>query len=384
MSLLAAAVAQRPPATRLEPRSSRHSVLLVEASEDARACAAPPVMAGCECVTVTGVSGAVRELERGRPLMTMVDARVFDTLPGEDVLGRLRRHPAHARVPVVLLASTHTPTELVEGAWRSGVADCLLRPVSLPLVRERIAVLESPGAVAPERRAPRVVLVVDEDDSFRVALARLLALAGHALLLAHTEAEALACATLLKGRLAAVVARVPSASGAALLQRLMAMPAAQGARGLGVMPRGCQPTGGMEMLERESATPLDVLTRLEPALGRGFRELRVHESVPFFCPVQFRELGREEQWHSCYSQEVSPGGLFLRTLAPPRVGAALELRIHLTTTGELLEGSGVVSWAHTWTPDGPQHAPAGMGIQFLGMSPKRLGRLRELCAAAAF
>jgi DNA-binding response OmpR family regulator len=360
----------------------RHSVLLVEVPEDCRVHAAPPVLAGCECITVPGVGAALARLERMKPLMTLVGARVFDTLPGVDVLARLRRHPSHAGVPVVLLASTETPTELVEAAWRAGAVDCMLRPVSLPLVRERVAALTAPAA---ERRAPRVALVVDADGDFRDSLTRLLALVGFQLLVARTEEEALARATAFKGRVDAVVVRGLGASSQALLQRLLAMPAAPAARLL-VLPRGClAPVGGaVELLEREATAPRDVLERLLPLLGRGARELRAHEAVPFFCPVQFRELGREEPWHCAYSHEVSPGGLFLRTLSPPRAGAALELRILLTTTAEVLEGSGVVSWSQPWSPPGELLAPAGLGLQFLGMSPKRLARLRELCGAAMF
>jgi uncharacterized protein (TIGR02266 family) len=334
------------------------------------------------------VGAALGHLDRIRPLMTLVDARIFDTYPGEDPLGALRGHPAHRRAPVVLLADTATPTELFESAWRGNVADCLLRPVPLPQVQERVAAL-SAETVAPERRAARVVLVVDEHPDFREALERILSLSGYRLLLAGSENEALVRASAFRGQVDAVVMRGSHGLlDSAGLERLYGVASLSAACGLLLVPTGSVPHGGLragvELMDLERATPRSVHERLERMLQRNWRDLGACEAVPFFCPVQYRELGPEQRWRSCYSQDVSPGGIFLRTLVPARVGAALELRIFLTTTGEVLEGSGVVSWANPWQPDSGLLAPPGMGLQFLGMSPKRLGRLREICGAALF
>jgi uncharacterized protein (TIGR02266 family) len=345
------------------------------------------LLSGCECVTATSVSAALGHLDRVRPLMTLVDARIFDTYPGEDPLGALRKHPAHRRAPLVLLADTATPTELFESAWRGNAADCLLRPVPLPQVQDRVAAL-SAETVAPERRAARVVLVVDEDPYFRELLERILSLSGYRLLLAGSENEALVRASAFRGQVDAVVLRGSHGlSDSAELERLYRVASLSAARGLLLVPTGSVAPGclraGVELMDLEPSTPQKVHERLERMLQRNWKDLGVAEAVPFFCPVQYRELG-QATWRSCYSQDVSRGGIFLRTLVPARVGAALELRIFLTTTGEVLEGSGVVSWANPWLPDSGLVAPPGMGLQFLGMSPKRLGRLREICGAALF
>ncbi|HZH76467.1 MAG TPA: PilZ domain-containing protein [Archangium sp.] len=372
-----------------QSRPAKQTVLVVDASGESQVHAVPPVLlSGCECVTATSVSAALDHLDRVRPLMTLVDARIFDTWPGEDPLGALRSHPTHRRTPLVLLADTATPTELFESAWRGNVADCLLRPVPLPQVQERVAALTA-ETVAPERRAARVVLVVDEDPDFRAALERILSLSGYRLLLAGSENEALVRASAFRGQVDAVVLRGSHGlSDSAELERLYDVASLSAARGLLLAPTGSVAPGalraGVELMDLEQSTPRSVHERLERMLQRNWRDLGVSAAAPFFCPVQYRELGPQATWRSCYSQDVSPGGIFLRTLVPARVGSALELRIFLTTTGEVLEGSGVVSWANPWQPDSGLVATPGMGLQFLGMSPKRLGRLREICGAALF
>jgi uncharacterized protein (TIGR02266 family) len=372
-----------------QSRPAKQTVLVVDASGESQVHAVPPVLlSGCECVTATSVEAALGHLDRVRPLMTLVDARIFDTYPGEDPLEVLRNHPAHRRAPLVLLADTATPTELMESAWRGNAADCLLRPVPLPQVQERVAALTA-DTVAPERRAARVVLVVDEDPSFRERLERILSLSGYRLLLAGSENEALVRASAFSGQVDALVLRGSRGlSDSAELERLYDVASLSAARGLLLVPMDSVAPGalraGVELMDLEQSTPKSVHERLERMLQRNWRHLGASEAVPFFCPVQYRELGPQATWRSCYSQDVSPGGIFLRTLVPARVGSALELRIFLTTTGEVLEGSGVVSWANPWLPDSGLVAPPGMGLQFLGMSPKRLGRLREICGAALF
>ncbi|HYO73333.1 MAG TPA: PilZ domain-containing protein [Archangium sp.] len=372
-----------------KPAAQRQTVLVVDGSGESQVHAVPPLLlSGCECVTAANVRTALEHLDHIRPSMTLVDARLFDTFPGEDPLERLRNHPSQARAPLVLLADPETPTEQVEGAWRAGATDCLLRPLTLSQVQERVAVLS--GAPQPlERRAARIVLLVDEDLGFREQLERVLLLSGYRLLLASNEDEAATRAAAYRGPVDVVLWRgTRGAHDAAALARLRKVESLSAARGLLLVPEHSLTPGGLdahvELMDLEHGTPREVCEHLERMLQRGTKDLRAHEAIPFFCPVQYRELGPGERWHPCYSQDVSPGGIVLRTLAPARVGAALELRIFLTTTGEVLEGSGVVTWANRWAPGSGLVAPTGMGLQFLGMSPKRLGRLRELCAASLF
>jgi uncharacterized protein (TIGR02266 family) len=126
--------------------------------------------------------------------------------------------------------------------------------------------------------------------------------------------------------------------------------------------------------------PEHVVQKANAWFSRVSNALQPEARVPFFCPVEYREAGNLfGDWNSCYSYDLSPGGIFLRTLVPARPGAAVELKIHLTTHRTELRGSGVVAWANTYAQRKAFSHPVGMGVQFLGMSPKGLSLLRELC-----
>jgi uncharacterized protein (TIGR02266 family) len=126
--------------------------------------------------------------------------------------------------------------------------------------------------------------------------------------------------------------------------------------------------------------PADDVVRAVSGDRRVHPQLRVHQRVPFFTVVEFREAGATAaRWLAGFSSNLSPGGVFVRSLAAQRVGSALEVRIHVEQSHEVLEGSGVVAWANSWGARGGFHFSVGMGLQFLTMSPKSLMRVRQLC-----
>lgn len=120
-----------------------------------------------------------------------------------------------------------------------------------------------------------------------------------------------------------------------------------------------------------TSTP-PVATEAHPPLSLG-------GGVPFFCPVDLREIGAHgAEWSSAFSYSLSRHGLFVRTLVPPRPRASVEVKIHLTTTREVIEGTTVVRSAYPFRADPIGRRPAGAELQFLGMTPGRLARLREI------
>jgi Tfp pilus assembly protein PilZ len=137
------------------------------------------------------------------------------------------------------------------------------------------------------------------------------------------------------------------------------------------------PVPGLEWLSVRGLSSRSLLSRINGLLLRHRESLHVEERVSFVCPVEFRQVGATS-WSSCYSSALSPGALFVRTLVPARTGAALELRIHLPTTREVIEGPGLVAWSNPYSPRRLSSYPLGMGIQFLGANPGRLMLLREL------
>jgi CheY-like chemotaxis protein len=365
----------------------RRTLLMVDGTSGSPVHSVPPVLAGCQFATVSTMEEALPYLERTHPLALLVDERIFDTPLGQDPLGQARRYVSRTGVPLVLVADASTPAELLEAAWHAQAADCLLRPLLNRQVQERVELLS--GGTAPlERRAAHLLLLVSEDSSLREPLAHMLSLAGYRLLLAANEAEATRRVAACNEQVEAVVLHTPEAMlGALSLARLRSAPCLSNAQGVILAPSGSMLPSCLgeraEVLVLEHACLRSLCKRLMRALPLPLcGELCALGAAPFFCPVQFRELGREQHWQSAYSHDISPNALFLRTLVPARVGAALELRVFLTTTGEVLEGSGVVAWSNPWHCSRGLWAPPGMGIHFLGMSPRRLARLREICSAA--
>ncbi|MFE8603136.1 response regulator [Archangium violaceum] len=360
-------------------------VLLVDQAKELRLYLTPLLRAvGCEVVSVDNMLAARVELGRCRPLMVVVDWRVLppDGSPG---CAALRSHAQHGDVPILVVVGEHTPSELLETCVRGGAEDCLLGPVRITELQARLDVLRERTPGSPlwpmERRTPRTVLLVGEAPNTPGGLGADLEACGHHLLYASSTEQAVARVAgygepihLLLTR-----ARVTSAEEMMRVERLRTE--ARLARVPTVVVADDDvmevPMLGQVWLSARTLAPRHLLSRINGQLQRNLAALLVDERVPFVCPVEYREVG-SFSWSSCYSSELSPGALFVRTLVPARPGAALELRIHLSTIREVLEGPGLVTWSNPYTARRTASYPLGMGIQFLGMSPRRLMHLREL------
>src|SRR6478609_3709930 len=87
--------------------------------------------------------------------------------------------------------------------------------------------------------------------------------------------------------------------------------------------------------------------------------------VPLETRVQFK-FDRFDGCISEYSENISPGGLFLRTRAPQPPGTVLDFELRLGDGFELIRGRGEVVW-NRLEDEGPAR-PAGMGLHFLELS----------------
>lgn len=67
-----------------------------------------------------------------------------------------------------------------------------------------------------------------------------------------------------------------------------------------------------------------------------------------------------------YSQNLSMGGMFIRTSDPKPVGTIFDFELSLTDDFKLVQGIGEVIWVRA-TDDGPER-PSGMGVRFLDLS----------------
>jgi len=98
---------------------------------------------------------------------------------------------------------------------------------------------------------------------------------------------------------------------------------------------------------------------------------RTRLRVDFRTPDQFR---------AAYISELSRGGMFVATPFAPEIGTELVLRIHIHTTQQDLELSGVVATNNV--SDGFSTDLLGMGVHFVSLTPEQRLALDKLLACS--
>jgi uncharacterized protein (TIGR02266 family) len=368
--------------------SKRGGVLLIESANPLRTLTLQAIQAAdCACVAVGDLTEALAEAKRERPLMIMLDCASF--MPADEAtLVQLQELRSLVGTPLVLLAGLDTPTEFIESLSQVGADDCLLKPLRLHQLQPRLEAASTPLApVTPTflgSLGAKVVSLMHGPPRFARRTGELFEQSGYHVLYSPLEDE-----------------RAPRDESGIALHILCTESREELSRALrSRQPEGTHPgsrwflicsggpgelvtlSGGglMAGFDMTQVFPEHILQKANAWFSRASNALRPEARVPFFCPVEYREASnRFGTWNSCYSYDLSPGGIFLRTLVPARPGAAVELKIHLTTHRTELLGSGVVAWANTYAHRKAYSCPIGMGVHFLGMSPKGLSLLRELC-----
>ncbi|HZH03916.1 MAG TPA: TIGR02266 family protein, partial [Myxococcaceae bacterium] len=108
----------------------------------------------------------------------------------------------------------------------------------------------------------------------------------------------------------------------------------------------------------------------------GKRRRYPRARVPLLVQYRFNRL---EDFTAEYAQDLSPGGLFLRTDLFRPVGTRLSLQFSLKDGSALIEVSGRVAFV---SPAGNPSRPPGMGIEFLEVDPGVRAQLETLCRTA--
>lgn len=361
-------------------------VLLIDGSSTAQVETQRPIVdAGADCRLARSIEAAVVLLKTEPVAMIFIDAA---SLSGDErkVQQSVLMLREMAQVPIVIIATPGTSAEVVESLWCAGADDLILRPLRMKQVSLRLAAVAA-AATAPriERRNMRVCLFLTSEAPMRRALGLLLEHEGFQLV--HATADDVGMASLAStARFDCVVISTARADHevAALRARLVksrpeleAVPTVLIAATVPPQP----PTGPrLVWLEQKVFVPEMAARALHEFMRRTTSTLQAHTRVPFFCPVEFRDTPpTSDSWTPSFSFDLSPQGIFLKTLVPARVGATIEFKLHLTTTGEEMLGAGVVAWSNSFADRKAFTCPVGMGVQFLGMSPKPLAKLRDIC-----
>lgn len=354
---------------RTEPAKSK--VLLVSKPGPARDAELVALGADDYAMEAVDDAGAAFKVLSGlQPDLALVDG---ETIWAEEDQARTLVEALRARrVPVALLVGDKVPAEVLESAFAAGVDDAVLLPLKPGAARERIKALGAPPPAA-KARAARLRVRLDKPGPYAADLCEQLEFNGYDLKVVEGEAadaDAADLNVLVWDDPARLAKAVGCASGGPqLVVSSHAAPFVLPAGVVGWMPR--------------SGTAVDQAVR---AVNAHFklptRDLRADHRIPFFCPVEFREWGiaQDSEWTSGYSYALSPGGLFIRTLAPTRRKVAVEMKIYLTLTGEEFVATGVVAWSNAWADPKAARRAVGMGVEFLGMPlSKRLLNLIQVC-----
>ncbi|HUF79127.1 MAG TPA: TIGR02266 family protein, partial [Thermoanaerobaculia bacterium] len=82
-----------------------------------------------------------------------------------------------------------------------------------------------------------------------------------------------------------------------------------------------------------------------------------------------------------YLENLSPGGMFIRTTAPPPVGTVFDFELTLEDYSRLVHGLGEVAWVRE--KDEQFDRPAGMGVRFLRLEPESRELIDRVLAQSA-
>ncbi|MFY0583152.1 PilZ domain-containing protein [Cystobacter fuscus] len=355
--------------------STSGGVILIENAHPSRAQTIQAIEAAHrECVAVGDVAEALVEARRQRPLMLMLDCSSF--MPAEEsTLTRLQELRRMVNAPLVLLANLETPTEFIESLSQMGADDCLLKPLRQHQLQPRFEVAATPTPRVPPaslgRLGPKVVSLLHGRQNFAWRTGELLEQSGYHVRYGSFEDEHepppesnielhILCAASREELARVLRLRHPEETRAGSRWFLIC----PGGPGELVTHSGGGLVAGFDMTQ---VFPEHVVQKANAWFSRVSNALQPEARVPFFCPVEYREAGNLfGDWNSCYSYDLSPGGIFLRTLVPARPGAAVELKIHLTTHRTELRGSGVVAWANTYAQRRPSPIPSAWGCNFSG------------------
>lgn len=98
--------------------------------------------------------------------------------------------------------------------------------------------------------------------------------------------------------------------------------------------------------------------------------------LPAEVKVDYRSIG---SFMTDYAENISQGGLFIRTSLPLPVGERVRLRLTLPDGDAPFALDGVVKWVSTLRDR--DERPAGMGIEFVDFNDEVKGKLSALVSA---
>lgn len=137
----------------------------------------------------------------------------------------------------------------------------------------------------------------------------------------------------------------------------------------------------------EEATPIapppepprptsEELTPVRPDPPTGSSERRLFRRIPFFRKIHYKFESMED-FRSEFANDISIGGMFIKTDTPEPIGSVVFLKFDLKDGSKILSGYGKVVRVN---PEKTPEFDPGMGVEFLKFDEESLVRIRQLVA----
>lgn len=354
-------------------RSKSH-VLVVGARRCAVTSAAEAAaeLVGCPVRHADDAVAAAKRIRAERPAAVLIAASEEGCVQVSQLKAGLRQQ----LVPMVGIH--HQPTEIVfEEAFSAGFDDVSGSSARALAARLRPLVDVGPQDVAADGH---YALVVDPDPASRLRVGRVFRQAGYRVGFAADAETAWTMATQHDVRVAVVSAEIEPAEPVPLVVRA----AEAGSPAAWIVhtppPRISEMRGALELpvgakvaIHDSFASPETLLFVANELLNRPSVDARSSERLLYGTVVQFRRAGRSEAEHG-YLYNLSAGGVFVRTLAPPARGEELWLELTPPRHDRLVHLEGTCVWARSFGPGTNATVPFGFGVQLTGGSEADMAR----------
>ncbi len=290
----------------------------------------------------------------------------------------VRSHFSLAAVPIIGVVS-RVGDLVFEEAFSSGMDD--VSSLSSMLLGRRLRQLEDIGQREIERK-DQVVVIADRDRNTRLLIGRVFRDAGLQVQFALDPDDALKQALDPKVLVVVVSAEIETrGSDGEPLSTRAPRAGSQAAWIINTPPKEMAatrarigiPIDAKVAVHDAFASPATLLFVANELVNKPAEDGRKSERLLYGTSVRFRQAGRESE-DIGYLYNISKGGLYVRTMAPPDRWDELWLEFVPPRSDRRVHIEGTVVWARRFGPAGSATVPTGFGVQITGGSKADLER----------
>lgn len=339
--------------------------------------AAAATRTGHACVEQEVLDASAHWLEEAERRPTAILVNMDDEHVTEHVRD-VRRRRELSGVPIIGIALELSDLTF-ETAFAAGIDDCA--PFNVRPLARRIATIDSVEPASPHAR-DEVVLIADEDRDSRLLIGRVFRDAGYRVDFAVDADDTMRRAAAPPVRIVVVSAAMDRAGGGPPLHQAASAGEDSPVWIISTPPKdipdvhtSIDPALHARVLVHDAFTaPATMLFLANEALGgRRLREARGSERLLHGTSVRFRTAGSDRE-ETGYCFNLSGGGLYVRTLAPPPVWEELWLEFLPPKSSRLVHLEATVAWARPFGPGSVATVPCGFGVKITGGSSTDMKR----------